>query len=203
MNTKLRVFQSHQQGDLLLRFTLELSSRDLELIGKFGDPEIEVGGTYFSAATLNPPSISLAGVIESVGVATQGEPYTYSQQRPIVFKVTSTSGSAAAFSAVLSDDGQLTDVTVEEGGTGYSEDAIVSIESGDHVTSYPAQKVKLLAGFPFTRRINTIPAGDTSLAALADLYVAQIETNVAAALAALRALDTTATDLTKELVYQP
>ena len=203
MNTKLRVFQNHQDGDLLLRFVLEASSHDVELMRKFGDPEIEVGGTYFQNATLDAPVISEGGVIASVAVATAGAEHTYSPQRPVVLQAVGTSGDGAILNAVLTENGQLDSITVVDGGSGYSEDTVVRIVSGSHVTTYPLQKVKLFSGFPFTRRINTIPAGDASLAALAALYVAQIQTNVGTALAGLRALDTTTTDLTKEVVYQP
>jgi hypothetical protein len=202
MSTKLRVIQSHQNGDLFIRFALEADSRDVELMTKFGEPEIEVGGTFFQDATLGAPTIA-GGAITVVPVATPGANFTYSAQKAITFGTTGTSGSGATFVAVLNGNGQLASVTVSAGGTGYSNDTLVRILSGSHVTTYPSQKVKLLSGFPYTRRINTIAPGDTSLSALATLYVNQIESNVAAALTALRALDTTTTDLTRETVYQP
>lgn len=204
MSTKLRVFQTHQNGDLLLRFVLEADSHDTELMGKFGEPEVEVGGTFFEDATLTPVRNG-SGVITSVTVVDGGAQHTYSAQRAVQITAVdpSNAGAGATFAAVLNPTtGVITSVTVLTGGTGYGASTTLSI-TGGHVTNYAAQKVKLLSGFPYTRRINTIAAGDTSLAALADLYVAQIETNVAAALTSLRALDSSTTDLTKEVVYQP
>lgn len=202
MSTKLRVFQTHQDGDLLLRFVLEPDSHDTELAEKFGDPEIEVGGTYFEAATLAPPVIA-GGVIQSVAILTPGSDYVYSPQRPLEIEAEGTTGSGATFSATLTPAGRLNTLTVVSGGSNYSDDTVVRIVKGDHVTYYPPQKVKLWSGFPFTRRINTIAPGDATLPVLTQQYVAQIQTNVETALAALRALDNPTTDLTKEIVYQP
>lgn len=202
MSTNLRVFTTHDNGDTLLKFVFEPSTRDRELIQKFGDPEIEVGGTWLLSATLQPPTI-VGGVITAVDVATQGDLHAYSAQRPIVLAAEGSTGSGATFSPALNINGQLGFVNVTAGGSNYSVDTVVRIVSGGHETKYPSQKVKLLAGFPFTRRINTITPGDTSLEQLVTLYRSFINTNVQNAMTALRALDTPPYDLTTEVVYQP
>ncbi len=198
MSSQLRVFQKHVKGDLLLTFNFEASSADTALMDKFGEPEIEVGGTYFSKAELSP-TIS-GGAITAVTVAAAGSSYTYSAQKPVVVSAVDTVGSGATFTAVLSGTGTISSVTVTAGGSGYTGGTTLQI-TGDHVTVYPAQKVKLWTGFPFTRRIDTISASDSTLTRLVDLYVAQVKTNVETALTTLRALNTPDRDLTKEIVY--
>lgn len=204
MSTNLRVFTSHDKGDTLLRFVFEPDTHTLELIKKFGDPEIEVGGTWLQSATLGAPTI-VGGVITVVPVTSQGDINAYSPQRPIIVEAVDPAGtgSGATFAAVMSGSGRITSITVSTGGTNYSANTVVRIASGGHETHYPNQKVKLLAGFPFTRRINTISPGDLSLEQLVSDYRGFLSENVQTALTALRALDTNTTDLTSEIVYQP
>lgn len=201
MSTNLRVFTTHEGGDTLLRFVFEPDTNDRELIKKFGDPEISVGGSFLLSATLAAPTIS-GGVITAVAVATQGGVGAYSSARPVVIQATDSVGTGATFTAVRNGSGQLTGVTVTAGGSNYSPSTVVRIVSGGHETYYPEQKVKLLAGFPFTRRISTIAPGDTSLSTLVSAYRGQISTAVNEAMDALRLLDTNTTDLTTEVVYQ-
>ena len=201
MSTNLRVFTSHAKGDTLLKFVFEPSSHDRELIQKFGDPDIEVGGTWLLSGTLQPPTI-VAGAITAVGIATPGDLHAYSTQRPVILEAVGSTGSGAIFNPVLNSNGQLGSISITAGGSNYSPDTVVRIVSGGHETRFPSQKVKLLAGFPFTRRINTIATGDDSLEQLVTLYRGFISTNVQDALEALRLLDP-AYDLTTEVVYQP
>lgn len=203
MNTKLRTFQSHEGGDLLLKFTLEASSHDRELAEKFGEPEIEVGATIFTAATLTP-TINGGGTFTGVTVATPGAAGTYSSAKPVTVVITDpgAAGVNAAFTVTLSGSGTISSVAVNNGGSGYHAGTTLAL-AGDHVTVYPAQKVKLFSGFPYTRRVNTIAAGDPSLTTLATTYSDLISTRVAAALTALRAIETGGYDLTKETVTQP
>ncbi|RTL07591.1 hypothetical protein EKK58_00020 [Candidatus Dependentiae bacterium] len=204
MSTNLRVFTSHVKGDTILRFVLEPDSRDLELMNKFGEPEIEVGGGWLLSATLDPPTI-VGGAITAVTVDSPGDVRAYSAQRPVVIEAVDPTGagSGAVFEAVLLDNGRLDSVDVVSGGSNYSAGTTVRITSGGHETHFPIQKVKLLSGFPFIRRITTIPPGDDSLAQLVSLYRGQISSAVQSAMAALRLLDTPEKDLTTETVYQP
>ena len=203
MNTKLRIFQEHLDGDLLINFQLDLSSRDRELIGKFGDPEIEVGATLLRKAVL-VPSINGSGVFTSVAVSDAGAAGTYSSAVPVTVVISDPAGlgTGAAFTVTVNPStGVITSVAVNTGGTGYT-GSTLSL-TGDHVTVYPAQKVKLAAGFPFIRRVNNISAGDASLSVVANSYIALVKGRVETALATLRAIETSGYDLTQEAVSQP
>jgi hypothetical protein len=204
MRTNLRAFTSHDKGDTVLRFVFEPDTNVLELIKKFGDPEIEVGGTWLSSATLGAPTI-VSGAITAVPVTFIGDTNAYSAQRPIIVEAVDPAGtgSGATFTAVMNGSGKITSITVNSGGTNYSAGTTVRIASGGHQTTFPNQKVKLLAGFPFTRRISTIEPGDLSLEQLVMDYRGFISSNVQTALTNLRALDNNTTDLTSEVVYQP
>ena len=201
MTTNLRTFQVHDKGDLLLKFQFEPSSLDTDLASKFGDPDIEVGATIFTAATATATRSS--GVITAAPVTFIGDIGTYSSFVPVVVTAVDPtgSGSGATFTAVLNGSGQITSITVTAGGTNYGTGTTISI-TGDHVTVYPAQKVKLFSGFPYTRRVNNIQPGDSSLATLATNYTSLIQTRVTSALTTLRSLGT-AHDLSKETVTQP
>lgn len=204
MNTNLRVFQSHEDGDLLIKFVLECSSIDRELMAKFGEPRIEVGGTFLTAATIHPV-VNGSGNITSVVVDTAGSNGAYSAYVPVTVLVTDPGGLGhdATFSPVIDTaTGTITGVTVLTQGVGYASNTSLVL-TGDHVTTYPAQTVKLLSGFPYTRRINTVAAGDASLQTLATLYSNTLKTRVETALHTLRQLETGGFDLTKETVYQP
>lgn len=204
MSTNLRAFTSHDKGDTVLKFVFEPDTYIVDLIKKFGDPEIEVGGTWLASATLGAPTI-VGGAITVVPVTDQGATNAYSAQRPIVVEAVdpANTGHGAQFTAVMNGSGKITSITVNAGGSNYSAGTVVRITSGGHETHFPSQKVKLLAGFPFTRRINTISPGDLSLEQLVLDYRGFISSNVQTALTALRALDTNTTDLTSEIVYQP
>lgn len=205
MNTKLRVFLTHEGGDLLARFQLEWASVDVELISKFGDPTVNVGGSFLAAATLTP--VISSGVFTGVTVDTPGAVGCYSTYNPPEVVVTDPGnlGANATFSVTMGVGpavGTITDVSVLTGGTGYSGSSTITL-SNSHTTVYPDQYVKLFGGFPYTRRINTMDPADPSLAIFSDLYVATIEQRIADALTTLRNIEINGRDLTKELVYQP
>ena len=204
MNTHFRVFQSHESGDLLLRFQLELSTADRELAAKFGDQDIEVGGTFFTKAVIHPVVNGGTGAITSVVVDSAGAVGTYSATVPVTVVVTDPGGLGvnAVFAVVVNPStGVITSVTPTAQGTGYASNTTLAL-TGDHVTTYAAQKVQLVAGFPYVRRVSTIAAGDSSLAVLATNYISALTARVTTALATLRALGATA-DLTNETVTQP
>lgn len=205
MNTKLRVFLTHEAGDLLTRFQFEWASTDIELLNKFGDPLVNVGGSFLAAATLTPTISS--GVFTHVTVNTPGAVGCYSTYNPpeVVVSDPGNLGATAAFSVTMGTGagvGTITDIIVDTGGTGYSGSSTLTL-SGAHTTVYPDQFVKLFNGFPYVRRINTMDAADPSLEIFSTLYVATIEQRVTAALASLRNVELNGQDLTKELVYQP
>jgi hypothetical protein len=200
MTTNLRIFRTHENGDLLLRFVIEWSTHDRDLVQQFGDPAIDVGGTFFEAAQLTAAFRPDNQGFDSVTVDFPGEPGTYSPQLPPTVEVTDPEGLGenALFSVELNDNGTIQTVTVVDSGSSYGPNSTVAL-TNDHVTTYPSQLVRLYSGFPYTRRINTIPANDDSLAHLAEAYEEHIITQVEAQLALLRGLP----DLTGESVTQP
>lgn len=204
MHTKLRVFQSYNNSDLAIRFQMEWSSHDRELISKFGDPDISVGGSFFTAARIHPVVNAQTGAITSVVVDYVGSVGAYSDAVDVEVVVTDPYGAGedAVFSVAIAANGTIVTVTPTTQGTGYNEDTTLEL-IGDHVTAYPAQYVKLYAGFPYTRTVNTMEPGDHSLATLVTAYVAGIKSQIEAELIRLRAIETSGDDLTTETVYQP
>lgn len=202
MNTKLRIFQSHEDGDLLIRFTIEANSYDKELAAKFGEPRIEVGGEFLSPATV--ALVVDSGTIVEANLTSSGEPGAYSSFLPVTAVVSDpgNEGVDAAFEISVASNGTIDGIGIANGGSGYADASTLTL-TGSHRTVYAPQTVKLFTGFPYTRRVNTIDAGDPSLATLATAYVAAITSRVNDALATLRALETDGRDLTSETVTQP
>lgn len=202
--TNLRIFRSHENGDLLLRFVMEWTTFDQDLVVRFGDPLIEVGGTFLAAAQLTPEFRVDDQGFNLVLVDYPGAAGAYSPLSPPQVQIGNSvgQGANALFQVQLAADGRVDAVDVIDSGSGYAASTTLTL-SNARTTVYPSQRVKLFAGFPYTRRINTLSPDDPSLAFLASEYETRIIEQVEEALAALRRLPVDGRDLTGESVVQP
>jgi hypothetical protein len=136
-----------------------LTPRELEAVKHFGDPLVEVGGTFTgfgSRANVVAPTLTVTGdgagatlsvdriengVITQVSVAAGGSGYSSTG----VTVTAGTGGSGASFSLTLTGD-VVTGVTIDDGGSGYfSPTPYLNFELA-------ANQRRLVADFPFRYR---------------------------------------------------
>ena len=164
--TVLRTVQALDGGDLVMTFTLDLSFHDRELLESFGEQRINVGGAYFTPATVHPTIAN--GVITAVTVDTQGANYTYTgADAAPIFVINDPSGAGinATFTPTISATGKLTAVVVATGGTSYDAATTITVRGGNTLT-IPNQYIGLLTGFPFVRRVSNISIGTANASPL-------------------------------------
>lgn len=198
--TRLRVFQTLDGGSLLIKFQVDWGTSDVELVEKFGDPEINVGGEFPELATATA-TFDAYGTFTDVTVVSGGTAgmYAGTYVPSVVIHDPGSQGYGATFETTVSGAGLLTDITVLQGGLGYDADTTITI-AGGYKSTYSEQYVKLYAGFPYTRRIDTISVSEDWLATTAASYIANIQSQVQTAILDLRALKTSGHDLTSEAV---
>lgn len=181
---KLRTFKSLVKGTYVLSFELDidaLAPADRDLLAKFGEPEINVGGVFFGGAELK--AVLSGSTVSSVIVVDGGNNFS---SAPAV-TASSTSGSGALFGTPVMSGGLIVSVPVSAAGTGYLTAPTLLVAAQGNEFTLPAEYVKIRSGLPFTKEFDPSAAVFAiNVQAKVNGYKAEIQRRWSAALLALR-----------------
>lgn len=188
----LRTFKSIENDLYILQFvndTDALGEEDKKRMRKFGEPEINLGGTFIGGAT--GFAVLSTGTVGSVVITTGGNGY---QTAPAVTFTAPTSGTTAQGTAVITN-GVVTSVTITTAGSGYGSTApTVTFATPTDNFSLPNEFVKVRSGFPVRREFDSTAAPfDTNTNIKVSAYKAEIQRRFTAAFTTLRTLSDTFT----------
>lgn len=178
---KLRTYKAINNDVYTINFVVDadaLSTSDKNLMNKFGEPEINVGGTFIGGAI--GTAVLSSGSVASITIVSGGNSY------PSAPAVTFSSGSAAG-TAVLTN-GAVTSVTITNGGSGYgSTPPTVTFTAPANQFILPDEYVKIRSGFPIQKEFDsTAPPFDTNTLVKVNAYKDHIQTLWTAAITNLR-----------------
>jgi hypothetical protein len=180
----LRTYKSIEKDLYVLLFVNDaesLGEDDKKRMRKFGEPEIELGGTFIGGATA--ASTIGSGAVTAITILDGGNNYP---STPTVV-ISGGGGSGATATATLTN-GVVTSITVTGGGTSYTSAPTVTITSPANQFTLPSEKVKIRSGFPVRREFDsTASPFDTNTLTKVNAYKDEIQARFVAAITALRA----------------
>lgn len=181
----LRTYKSIENDLYILLFVNDadqLGEDDKKRMRKFGEPEIDLGGTFIGGAI--GTAILSSTNVASVTIIDGGNNYP---SAPTV-SFSGGAGTGAAGTAVLTN-GVVTSVTITNGGSGYTSAPTVTFSSAANEFSLPTCNVKIRSGFPVRREFDsTASPFDTNTLTKINAYKDTIQTRFTAAITALRNL---------------
>lgn len=182
----LRTFKSIVNAVYRVIFQVDqasISQTDRELIAKFGEPEIAVGGTFFGGATATATVSS--GVVTAITISNGGN--NWPSVPTVVF--TPTNGGANAAATAVLTNGVITAINISNGGSGYTGAPTISFTpTPSNTFTIPDEYLKIFSGLPYTKNFDSLTSPfNTNTEAKVTGYKSTIQQRFAAALTTLRA----------------